>query len=371
MDWNTAYRRYNHNLFRQLVYIHRHLHQSMLNTLIASGYDQFRMNFIDVIPYLAPEGVRLADLVELHQLPKASLARLINTVHEQGFIDKIPDPEDSRANTLFITEKGIQLIQTAFTHTQEIERNLCQLMGQQAFEQFCQAVEKTFQALNLSYPPTSHYFKDATTDKLFSGRLQIQLTAITKYVDLRVLDSNQAAGFDDLQAPHRTVLGQISQRGTRATEIAKKEGISKQSISDISHVLLVKKYLKRIKDSEDKRAHRLIFAERGQQMITHTMAELLSLEKELETQIGTESFSQLCEQSERLWFLLDGQNPDLIFDEEISTIDPLLKSTMDQFLKDIQQNHASLQGKIFQKEADHYILRAEFLKYLETFNIST
>lgn len=369
MDWDQAFKLYNHNLFRQLVFIHRYLHSTLIERLQDDGYPDFRMGFIDVIPYLSPKGIRLADLVEIHQLPKASLARLINTIHSQGFIEKVTDPEDQRANTLFITEKGLQLLSKAYLHIVATANHLEQLMGTTAFEGFCATVSEIFNTLGLSYPPSEHYFS-TDPDRSPQARLQIELNAITRYVDLRVLETNQAAGFDDLQASHRTVLAQISQQGTRASEIASREGISKQSISDISHVLQQKKYLQKIKDPDDKRAHRLVFAGRGEAMIIKTMEELKKLENELAIHIGEGKMTQLKEQSERLWFLLEGENPQEHSDENLKVLSPIIAPLLKKLLQQLQLDHADITHQVFYREDGHYRLRTDFLKHLQTYRIN-
>lgn len=368
LSWNEAYQRYNHNLFRQLVFIHRHLHASLTERLQQDGYPDFRMSFIDVIPYLSPEGIRLADLVEIHQLPKASLARLINTIHHQGFIEKVPDPHDQRANTLFITDKGLELLGKAYVHIVATADSFREMMGSAAFQEFCGVVSDIFSSLGLSYPPTEHYF-NTDPDRSPEARLQIELNALTRYVDLRVLVANQAAGFDDLQASHRTVLAQISQQGTRASEIALREGISKQSISDISHVLMQKKYLRRIKDPDDKRAHRLVFAERGESMIIQTMEELKALEREITSAVGESKMKSLREQSERLWFLLEGENPEEYLDKNLKVLTPIIGPMLKKLLLQLQTDHAEIAQQVFYREDGQYRLRVEFLKHLQTYRL--
>ena len=109
-NWESAYHCYCSNIFRHMTYINRYLHQSLNDRLEAIGYGGIKMAFIEVIPYMDKKGTRLTDLVALQQLPKASLSRLISTVRQQGYIEKRIDPQDSRANTLFISQRGIAMV---------------------------------------------------------------------------------------------------------------------------------------------------------------------------------------------------------------------------------------------------------------------
>ncbi len=369
MQWIDAYNKYNHNIFRQLTHIHRHMHQALNDRLVHIGYRRFRMSFIDVIPYLDPEGIRLTDLVVLHKTPKATLARLINSIHHQGFIDKKADPTDSRANILFITPKGVELVEKASNMANEITNELSDLMGKQAFDQFCEVVQQCFNLSSLSYPPVYQHLHDGSNQGVH-GQLWMQLNSVVKYIDLRLFENNKAHGYDDLQNSHRRVLEHISQHGTRASVIAGKEGLTKQSISDISHVLLQKKYLKSVKDPEDKRAHRLVYAEKGKAMLISAMIELKKIEAELNKNLGDESYQLLSLQSERLWFLLDGKSPDPICNDDFSRLKPIVEPLLQTLLSEIQQNHTKLMARAFTKNGGSYQLDQALVQFIQAQKIT-
>mgnify|MGYP002700599185 CR=1 FL=1 len=161
------------------------------------------------------------------------------------------------------------------------------------------------------------------------------------------------------------MLENISQHGTRASVIAGKEGLTKQSISDISHVLMQKKYLKRIKDPEDKRAHRLVYAEKGKAMLTSAMIELEKIESEFGQKLGGECYQQLSLQSERLWFLLDGQSPDPIYNDDFSRLKTIVKPLLHTLLHEIQQNHTDLMARAFTKNGASYQLDQALVRFIQ------
>lgn len=383
MEWEEAYKKYNHNIFRHLAYIHRYIHYTLNDRLVEAGYQRFRMSFIDVILYLDPEGIRLTDLVELHQSPKASLARLINSIHHQGFIDKRPDPSDSRANILYITDKGVELVERASRMTIDLENELSELMGDEAFVEFSLAVQTCFEACGLSYPPVKWYLhknkKSAEfgnldispigpsqkSTSLRPGQLQMQINAIVKYIDQHLFENNQAQGYGDLQNSHRAVLSHIASDGTRASVIAKREGLTKQSISDISHVLIQKKYLKRIKDPDDKRAHRLAFAERGEAMMISAMETLLSVEGDLCENLGAETYRGIKEQAERLWFLLEGESPSEESVNDFSDLDTFIKPLLKDLLSEFKRNHTDLLSRAFHKTKGQHHVSEALMKYIQ------
>ena len=364
MDWPTAFARYNNNLFRQLSDIHRYVHQTLNDRLVKEGYHNFKMDSIYVIPYLVPQGLRLTDLVELHQTPKATLARLINRLHHQGFIEKCLDPLDNRANKLFITDKGITLIERAAGFASETMSALADLMGERAFAEFTAALAACSQQLALQSPP-ARQFVEALATKYDRALVLMQLNALVRFIDLKMLEAIRLAGYNDLPNSHRAVLSHIRADGSRATDIAQKEGLSKQSISDIIYVLVKAKYLKRVPDPQDKRAYRLVLAERGQTMIMQAMEQLVDVEQQLAQLIGADLYQTFALHTERLWFLLGGKSPETAERIHFSQMDDIIQPWLHLLLKDLQENQAKHLSRVFYHDGDQYQLQPGFLQYLQ------
>jgi len=56
------------------------------------------------------EGLSQVDLAEVLELQPISLVRLLDRLVEQGLLERRHDPKDRRANQLFLTEAGRQLV---------------------------------------------------------------------------------------------------------------------------------------------------------------------------------------------------------------------------------------------------------------------
>ena len=56
------------------------------------------------------EGLSQVDLAEVLELQPISLVRLLDRLVEHGLLERRNDPKDRRANRLFLTEKGRQLV---------------------------------------------------------------------------------------------------------------------------------------------------------------------------------------------------------------------------------------------------------------------
>ena len=56
------------------------------------------------------EGLCQVDLADVLELQPISLVRLLDRLVEHGLLERRPDPKDRRANRLFLTESGRQLV---------------------------------------------------------------------------------------------------------------------------------------------------------------------------------------------------------------------------------------------------------------------
>ncbi|WGS17938.1 MULTISPECIES: MarR family transcriptional regulator [unclassified Bradyrhizobium] len=56
------------------------------------------------------EGLSQVDLADVLELQPISLVRLLDRLVEHGLLERRPDPRDRRANRLFLTKRGRQLV---------------------------------------------------------------------------------------------------------------------------------------------------------------------------------------------------------------------------------------------------------------------
>jgi MarR family transcriptional regulator, transcriptional regulator for hemolysin len=56
------------------------------------------------------EGLSQVDLADVLELQPISLVRLLDRLVEHGLVERRPDPKDRRANRLFLTKAGRQLV---------------------------------------------------------------------------------------------------------------------------------------------------------------------------------------------------------------------------------------------------------------------
>lgn len=76
----------------------------------AKGRGTTRAQWIVLFRLRAQEGLSQVDLADVLELQPISLVRLLDRLVEQKLLERKPDPNDRRANRLFLTAKGRELV---------------------------------------------------------------------------------------------------------------------------------------------------------------------------------------------------------------------------------------------------------------------
>jgi MarR family transcriptional regulator for hemolysin len=76
----------------------------------AKGRGTTRAQWIVLFRLRQHEGLSQVDLADVLELQPISLVRLLDRLVEHGLLERRPDPKDRRANRLFLTRAGRQLV---------------------------------------------------------------------------------------------------------------------------------------------------------------------------------------------------------------------------------------------------------------------
>jgi MarR family transcriptional regulator, transcriptional regulator for hemolysin len=80
------------------------------------------------------EGLSQVDLADVLELQPISLVRLLDRLVEHGLLERRHDPKDRRANRLFLTESGRQLVDDLDSLRDEIATEVLQGVSTDAIE---------------------------------------------------------------------------------------------------------------------------------------------------------------------------------------------------------------------------------------------
>ena len=76
----------------------------------AKGHGSTRAQWIVLFRLRQQEGLSQVDLADVLELQPISLVRLLDRLVEHGLLERRHDPKDRRANRLFLTARGRQLV---------------------------------------------------------------------------------------------------------------------------------------------------------------------------------------------------------------------------------------------------------------------
>jgi len=76
----------------------------------AKGRGTTRAQWIVLFRLRQQEGLSQVDLADVLELQPISLVRLLDRLVEHGLLERRPDPNDRRANRLYLTNSGRQLV---------------------------------------------------------------------------------------------------------------------------------------------------------------------------------------------------------------------------------------------------------------------
>lgn len=122
------------------------------------------------------------------------------------------------------------------------------------------------------------------------GRL---LNMAVQRFEKRVLEVMAEAGYGDVTLSQVAITRNLDAGGTRATEIAKRAGITKQSVGELIGQLEETGLIERIPDPDDKRARIVHFTPAGLAWLEAFEIAIKQSEHEMREELGAATLEQL------------------------------------------------------------------------------
>lgn len=136
-------------------------------------------------------------------------------------------------------------------------------------------------------------FDNNSADDLPPEVLMRGLLRAYYWMDESLQNGLQRAGYKPRTRTQTMILIHISNGVTRAAELARALGVSRQAIQQQINDLEEEDLVTQIPDPTDKRANRIVFSERGAALINQAMDTLRGAEQALAMRIGYENITQL------------------------------------------------------------------------------
>ncbi len=117
--------------------------------LAAAGYGDVRITHTPVLQPLSlrQEGMRASDLAILAGITKPSMGYLIETLEQSGYVERVPDPTDGRAQLVRLTTRGWEMSQAGRAIVQQAEAQWAELIGRATVEELRQCLQALVAAL--------------------------------------------------------------------------------------------------------------------------------------------------------------------------------------------------------------------------------
>ena len=122
------------------------------------------------------------------------------------------------------------------------------------------------------------------------GRL---LNNAVKRFESQILEHLEKAGHGGLSLSHIAITRNLDLEGTRATELARRAGITKQSAGELIAQLEQLALVERRPDPEDKRAKIVCFTPTGEAWLDAFRQALETAERDMAAQLGKTLYTQL------------------------------------------------------------------------------
>lgn len=111
------------------------------------GFPDVRVAHSAVFRTIDPDGMRVTDLAERAGMTKQSMAYLVESLGELGYVEVAPDPQDKRAKLVRLTARGRTLVATAASLGAEYERELAGRIGENDMVELRRILTRVISAL--------------------------------------------------------------------------------------------------------------------------------------------------------------------------------------------------------------------------------
>ncbi len=107
------------------------INRRVFEAYAAAGFTDLRPAHTPVFQYLLPDGDHIVDLAARAQTTKQAMGYLVDYLEKAGYLERIPDPKDGRAQIVRRTEKGREVNRIASATVQKVQIEWAQAIGEE------------------------------------------------------------------------------------------------------------------------------------------------------------------------------------------------------------------------------------------------
>lgn len=149
--------------------LNRDFRQALFASLTAKGFPGLRSSYGQVLGMIGKDGVRIQYLASVIGVSKQAIAVTATELEQQGYITREQDPLDKRQIILQATPMGARLLTEALASVRELEREMRDAIGAEAYRNLEEILGTLFAAISDQYgtrPGLSHRIQQLSDDIL-------------------------------------------------------------------------------------------------------------------------------------------------------------------------------------------------------------
>jgi DNA-binding MarR family transcriptional regulator len=127
------------------------LGQRVQDAYAAAGLTELRPAHGAVFRYLAPDGERITDVAARAQTTKQAMGYLVEYLVQHGYLERLPDPTDGRAQIVRRTQRGWQANRIAREVVAAVQAEWAELLGAGRFEDLLSLLTELGSRLGAEY----------------------------------------------------------------------------------------------------------------------------------------------------------------------------------------------------------------------------
>jgi DNA-binding MarR family transcriptional regulator len=127
------------------------LERRVLDGYHAAGFTDIRAAHAHIFRLLPPEGCRVTDLAERAYSSKQAVGYLVDYLEEHGYLERVPDLNDGRAQIVRRTERGWEVNRTAWQLVQRAQQEWGQQVGEARMADLIETLRMLVQRLGVPY----------------------------------------------------------------------------------------------------------------------------------------------------------------------------------------------------------------------------
>jgi DNA-binding MarR family transcriptional regulator len=122
--------------------------KEVYGALAAAGYPDIRQAHSSVFRNILPSGSGVSYMAEKAGMTKQSMAYLVESLRDGGYVEVVPDPDDRRAKIVRVTERGRTVQGLLMANSRRAEKEWASLIGAEEMETLRSLLERLHEALD-------------------------------------------------------------------------------------------------------------------------------------------------------------------------------------------------------------------------------